>query len=747
MKKLLIFIVAIFLTLGILPVQLMAAEDVSGSKKSSETILTAKDNETDITLTLPSAEYHHVYDIVFVMDSSSSTFNNNVDFSTYVNELWQEVSEKDAVLKVGIIKCRGYAFDTIDLASDGTYSGLVEYSEDTKSVIDAGIAYTEAQLKALSSGTNMHGGLDKANEWLEADTSVEDDHKFVILLMDGKTYIWNNEENDPTTYYTQYQSSSGVTGKPSVGQSTGAYTKSAYKHKDNYFYTDMSDLSKMFYFEDYADLYAVDNEEIASTNTIYDYHCYYADKQGSAATGSLTQFPTTNGNSFTYAFAKNYYQFIPNGNYEDLHFLETAPYEATLNETGDAYTYDFESPNPDFLQVHPDSLQKALYLTGHLWTDMTEKYNTAAVIYSGWGGGSGLGIAKSFCNWIKAAGNSDYAADIMNTEAVAAIFDTIKEEILYMVKSGIVTDQIEDEFTLVNKGNDTFTMTRNGEALAVSAGESENEWNFGSADAEGVYPYSVVYDPDTNSFQWIIRVPVENANPITLKYTLAIDKESEAGFYDTNKSAVLDYVTSTGDEGQFVFEKPQVEFKTITPAVTENDPPVKKVISGPVPAGAEFEFMFEAVSNTAGLDTMPMPEAAGDEQFMVLSVEGAGETEIGTMTFTEEGVYTYEISEVVGRLKDCTYDDSVYQVIYTVTYNKETYALECERVITKDGEESDVAELEFVNTFKVPEPTPDPDGTPNTGDTSHTVLWAGLMIFSAISLALILTTGFKLKKR
>ena len=746
MKKFLTFIVAIVLTLGIMPVHRLVAEDVSGSKKANKTILTAKDNEVDVTLTLPSAEYHYKYDIVFVMDSSSSTFNNDVDFATYVNELWQEVSEKEAILNVGVIKCRGYAFDTIALATDNAYSGLVEYSDETKDAIDAGIGVTEAELKALSSGTNMHGGLDLANEWLEADTEVEDDHKFVILLMDGKTYIWNNEANEPTTYYTQYQNSSGVKGVPAIGQTTGAYTKSAYKHKDNYYYNDMTDPTKMFYFADFADLYSVDNAEIASTETDYDYYCVYADKQGTAAAGNLTQYPTTNGSSFTYNYAKNYYKFDLAEGWEDLHYLQTAPYLASDNGDG-TYTYDLEQPNPDFLQVHPDSLQKGLYLTAHLWTDMNTKYNTAAIIYSDWKGGSGLEIAKSFCNWVKGADISDYAADITNTTQVSAIFDSIKDEILYMVKTGVVTDLIQDQFTLVDNGIATFTMTRSGETLTATAGDDENSWNFGTADDSGAYPYSVVYYPDANSFDWIIRVPVENANPITLTYTLAIDTDSDAGFYDTNKSAVLDYKTSTGEPGTYVFEIPQVEFKTITPAVTENDPPVKKVISGPVPAGAEFEFMFEAVSNTAGLDTMPMPEAAGDEQFMVLSVEGAGETEIGTMTFTEEGVYTYEISEIVGRIAGCTYDDSVYQVIYTITYNKETYALESERVITKDGEDSDVTEFEFVNTFKVPDPTPDPDGTPNTGDNSHTVLWAGLMIFSAISLAVILTTGFKLKKR
>ena len=55
--------------------------DVQGSKKASPTELNPDNPDTTVTLQLPAGEYKNEYDIVFVMDSSSSTKNNNIDFA------------------------------------------------------------------------------------------------------------------------------------------------------------------------------------------------------------------------------------------------------------------------------------------------------------------------------------------------------------------------------------------------------------------------------------------------------------------------------------------------------------------------------------------------------------------------------------------------------------------------------------------------------------------------------------------
>lgn len=554
--------------------------DVTGSKTASQDVLD-ENRETTVTLSLPSGEAKYVYDIVFVMDSSSSTTNNDIDFSVQVNELYTELKKRDAILNVGVIKCRGRAFDTVALSSDDAYSGLVEYTPDSAQAIKDGIDFPEKALKDLSSGTNMHGGLKLADKWLTADNDVPADHKFVILLMDGKTYIWNNEEDEPTTVYTQYMSSGTAYGTPAVGQSTGSYSKSAYKHKDNYLYNYsttsagipdsscvvVSDMTKCFYSPFFEDIYNSTNAELSSTDTDYDFYCAYADKKGTTAKGTPTTHDVTNGNIGSYIIHKKYYEFGPTDDsagttgvdWTKLKWLEAAPYEIIDNGDG-TYTYDLTKQNPDFYQIHPDSLQKALYLTGHLWTDMTAKYNTAAIIYNGWKGGSGLETSRTFNEWIQDDDVSDYHADISKTADIEDMFNSISEDIIYMVASGVVTDKITDDFILKNPDNvDGFSMTLGGKTVPVSF--TDGKWSFGTANDEGVYPYVVEYDKDTKTITWTISVPVENLVPVTLSYDLILeDENADSALYPTNKSAVLDFVTTEGETGTFTFEIPKVAY-------------------------------------------------------------------------------------------------------------------------------------------------------------------------------------------
>ncbi len=553
----------------------LAAEemDVSGDKTAAPTELTGDERETTVTLELPSGEYKNQYDIVFVMDSSSSTRNSNIDFSVYADELFSELAQKDADLRVGVIKCRGLAFDTIHLANE-QYSGLVTYSDETSDAIKAGMNFSEADLKALSSGTNMHGALDMANDWLVGDKDVADDHKFVIMLTDGKTYIWNNDSDVPTTYYGQYAGQRhAITSVPSIGQQTTAYSKSAYRMVDgvNYF-KETEEMKALpldeyfaatgnFYTADFAKLYASTNADLTGASE-YEYRCAYAYKEGAAAAGTVTTHPLTNG-TYTYALHNSWFEFVPDASFADLKWLQANPY--TVQDNGDG-TYSYTTTvNPDFYQRHPDSLQKGLYMLAHLWTDMVARYNAAAVVYNGWGSGSGLEIAKSFNDWIKLAGNSDYAADIMNVDAVKAVFDTIKEEILYMVARGTVTDVIGADWNLKEQEENTFRMTLGGEAVACTYdAAAEFPWSFGEPDENGVYPYTVKVDGST--ITWVLNVPVENLKQVTLSYDLILkDEKATEGTHDTNQSAVLDYTSTDGKkDGTFTFPVPTVTYHELT---------------------------------------------------------------------------------------------------------------------------------------------------------------------------------------
>ena len=727
LKRMLGILLALVMMLSVFPIGNVAfAEDgqgfdVTGSKTADPTELTSAQRETTVTLQLPSGEYKYVYDIVFVMDSSTSTANSKIDFSKSVMALLDDVKEKNIKLNVGVLKDRGLVFDTISLVTDKAQSGMIEYTADTKDTIEAAINVTEAELKALSSGTNMQGGLKKANEWLEADTAVPDDHKFVFLLTDGKTYIWNDENDIPTSVYGQYMAKNTVYPTPTVGQQTIAYSKSAYKFVDGVNFLsatadELANLSfdayfektKNFYANDFAKLYASTNEEL-SQPTKYDYRCGYAYKEPNTAGGTATEHALTNAN-YTYKLHTKYYEFVPNADFAGLNWLQANPY--TVEENEGVYSYT-STINPDFYQLHPDGLQKALYLTGHLWTDMVAKYNGVAIIYNGWGGGSGLEIAKSFNDWILADGISDYAAALSDADEVAQVFKTIKENILYMVSKGVVTDEIADDFTLKNDDNkDGFRMTYNGEALGVTF--EDGQWYFGEA-VDGVYPYSVAYDKETKTITWTINVPVENSKPITLDYDLVIRENAESDFYETNKSAVLNYTSTDGTkDGTFTFEVPVVSYiklidipvqkvwengdnwdgvtpESITVNLMEGEEPVQSIA---ISSEAQWTGVFEQVPDSRIVD--------GEIQSITYSVE-------------EEDVEKYEaqIAKVTDDVKD--------GFVITNTHIPETIDITVEKAWDDgDGEYADRPESVKVQLYADKKAVGDPVELSEEGKWTYT---------------------------
>jgi pilin isopeptide linkage protein len=149
---------------------------------------------------------------------------------------------------------------------------------------------------------------------------------------------------------------------------------------------------------------------------------------------------------------------------------------------------------------------------------------------------------------------------------------------------------------------------------------------------------------------------------------------------------------------------------TNTFAPITDDPPVKKTVEyeGGTPTDATFTFEFAAVKTTAeGLSgKMPMPEAANGAQSMTVDVNYVAGTdpeavEFGEFALVKPGVYTYTIKEVAGKDAGYEYDDTVYEVVYTVTANEETNALVCVKTI--DGVEVPMGtpvDFEFVNEYK-----------------------------------------------
>ena len=167
--------------------------------------------------------------------------------------------------------------------------------------------------------------------------------------------------------------------------------------------------------------------------------------------------------------------------------------------------------------------------------------------------------------------STNAGAGIFHDANSEKIFQEIKDEILYSIQSGVVTDIIGKNFDLTDRNKlteNTFTLKVGGVTLDATVDESNDKVvYFGTADENGMYPYEVKYQPVSTDKEeqliWTINKPVERSKRLTLSYSLdLINKKTASGTYTepTNENAVLDYVMTTNEEGQLIFPVPTVSY-------------------------------------------------------------------------------------------------------------------------------------------------------------------------------------------
>lgn len=146
--------------------------DVSKSKTATNL---DENFESDVTLSLPSAETQLATDVVFVLDKSTSASLEDQALKMLKN-LQAQVQETNAKVNVGVVifNKEAHASEFFDLATE--YDKIETAIKDTQ-----------------SGGTNTHAGLLAGIDMLESDTSVSDDRKYLIFVSDGITYMYNEE--------------------------------------------------------------------------------------------------------------------------------------------------------------------------------------------------------------------------------------------------------------------------------------------------------------------------------------------------------------------------------------------------------------------------------------------------------------------------------------------------------------------------------------------------------------------------
>ena len=214
-KKVIIFVACLMMILSFIPsTNVFAgetddtdiAEQVSRSKTTTEL---DSNNESTVTLSLPSAEEQLTSDIVFVLDKSSCKKETAENAAVLLKDLYDQVANHGAKINVGVIVFGG----------DARVSYEMQEFPTTEEGLQALTTALTTKPSGIMSGTNMHGGLLAAKAMLEESTTVAN-RKHVILVSDGLTRLFTGSDGKTKDIYYQYSYSDKL-GQKEVGTGEG----------------------------------------------------------------------------------------------------------------------------------------------------------------------------------------------------------------------------------------------------------------------------------------------------------------------------------------------------------------------------------------------------------------------------------------------------------------------------------------------------------------------------------------------
>ena len=144
--------------------------DVSRSKTATEL---NELFESQVTLSLPSAEKQLVTDVVLVLDKSTSTDLEN-QVLNILEDLKSQIEGTGAKINVGVV-----IFNKVANVSE--FMDLSTQFNDIETAIK----------QEFTSGTNTHAGLLAGKSMLDSDMEVESNRKFLIFVSDCITYMYH----------------------------------------------------------------------------------------------------------------------------------------------------------------------------------------------------------------------------------------------------------------------------------------------------------------------------------------------------------------------------------------------------------------------------------------------------------------------------------------------------------------------------------------------------------------------------
>ncbi len=161
--------------------------DISKSKEATNL---DENFESRVTLSLPAGDYKGDLDVVFVLDGSTSTDEDDLagDAAGLLEDL---AGFENLNVKAGLVVFGG---SVPILYKDNEL--LVLSETDNLDRIKAAITDKSYDGITGRSGSNLQAGVKAAQELLDADEAVDNADKYLILLTDGGARMWVNDKGE-----------------------------------------------------------------------------------------------------------------------------------------------------------------------------------------------------------------------------------------------------------------------------------------------------------------------------------------------------------------------------------------------------------------------------------------------------------------------------------------------------------------------------------------------------------------------
>ena len=565
-KRILACLLALVMLIGLLPVTALAVDaggttvpmlDVSKSKTA--TALDAN-GQTQITLSLPSAEMKKTLDVVFVVDNAFPKDNHDAanKAAALLDELLKMSQEGNLNINVGLVISGGYVpiLHKHDLENIETAAGPIQTD-----IADPKWKGVEGR-----KGSNIQAGIETGLAMLEKEDQADKENKYLILISDGGAFSWYDKETGKAWSKVYYQ-----------------FSKEKAEEEKTFSEDKQSELYYWCNPHDFQQRYKQDSSTEAIGYTLDDFTELMNKTAAEVDKNSIPQPDTSlwNPTKLSKSDKKVKTQYQYGYAWHEVSGVFADP------SVECAYNAISMSGNPDYIT----SREAALYHTAKSIEYASKRVNFIFVSFPYNPTRVGLfGVTESFKDYVaqyenvklyRVDGENDHYPDSYKEAGkvtdTAKVFKNIKTDLVQLVATGSkVEDTIGSNFELVS----IDSLTVDGQKLDCT--RSGNTYNF--SDKAEQPCFVVTYNDTTKMLTWDIYKTITKANTVQLKYTLKLtNPKSAAGTngvndlngdgkedatgkgYDpnkalyTNENAYLFPMDSTHNKGeQQAFPKPSV---------------------------------------------------------------------------------------------------------------------------------------------------------------------------------------------